>query len=164
MLTLQEDLPVVIEDKRDVLLVGAPVIEGSVVDMSRLRINAEAIVVLLSLLIYLLDIYDLLSLARREVMAIDDRGLPCEIDLVALCKEGRATRDIPTEGTHRGNGLVKFVLVEDLDLRGRYTHLRNRARLEVGEPEMPIWSSVYPRDRPLVSSLPLHLGSLGAYS
>ena len=138
MLALQEDLPVVIEDQRDVLLVGAIVPEGSVVDMSRLGLHGdpavvahvlvcsaslveEGIVVLLSLLIYLLDIYDLLSLARREVMAIDDRGLPCEIDLVALCKEGRATRDIPTEGTHRGNGLVKFVLVEDLDLRGRYT-------------------------------------------
>ena len=77
-----------IEDQRDVLLVGAPVIEGSIVDMSRLRINAEAIVVHLSLLVYLLDIDDLLSLTRREVMAVDDRGLPCEVDLVPLCKEG----------------------------------------------------------------------------
>ena len=72
MLTLQEDLPIVIEDKRDVLLIGAIVPEGSILDKSRLRIKAEAIVVHLSLLVYLLDIYDLLSLAGREVVAVDD--------------------------------------------------------------------------------------------
>ena len=117
-LLLQKELRAVsLEDHRHVLLVvGAKVLEGRVVEFARCGVDAEAVVVHIcgrTYAIYRLDIYDLGGLARSEVVAVDDGALAREVELVAVSEEGGGGR--PT----RGNGLVEDVGVEgDESCRG----------------------------------------------
>ena len=136
-LLLQKELRAVgLEDHRHVLLVvGGEVLEGSVVEFARSRVDAEAIVVHVGRGTYAinsLDIDDLRGLIRSEVVAVDDGALACEVELVAVSKEGGGGR--PT----RGNGLVEDVPVEGDEVVRSGIYLEDRIGARRRYPELTI--------------------------